>query len=182
MIFDADSIICASSPLLVEDFLHYDFISAPIDPEIKKTQKEDSGGLSLRNRSLVLDIVTKSNWTREMADRDLGEYEVEFEDQWMLRKMREWEGSDGGRAAILPDIEEAKKFAVGTMWYETPLGYHRAGRWEGEGEGEKMEMVDQWCPEHRISSMNKTKAFDYSFNPTELKRRYRTSSSVLELR
>jgi hypothetical protein len=65
----------------MEDFLEYDFIGAPIDPDLGFGEGFN-GGLSLRNRSLMLDIVTTWNWK---AEKEVGDNEndprFKFEDQ-----------------------------------------------------------------------------------------------------
>lgn len=45
----------------MEDFLQYDFIGAPIDPKLGFGEGFN-GGLSLRNRSMMLDIVRWYDW------------------------------------------------------------------------------------------------------------------------
>lgn len=52
----------------MEDFLEYDFVGAPI--EVPKHGNNGhgegyNGGFSLRNRSMVLDIMRESSWQKE---------------------------------------------------------------------------------------------------------------------
>lgn len=54
--FQPDSIICSRSGSSVDDFLKYDFIGAPID-ESRGIGMGWNGGLSIRNRTMCLDIV-----------------------------------------------------------------------------------------------------------------------------
>lgn len=147
--FQADSILCANSPLRVDDFLQYDFVGAPIDPTLGKGEGYN-GGLSLRNRSMMLDIVTKASWYSERRHaKDPREPSVIFEDQWVYKKMTELPVYPDGRpGARLPPIDIAKTFSVESIWYDTPLGYQQVGKWQDD----EMDKVNQWCPEHRIST------------------------------
>jgi hypothetical protein len=54
LLFQADSIICSNSPETMEDFLQYDFVGAPIRPDMGLGDEGMNGGLSLRNRTLIL--------------------------------------------------------------------------------------------------------------------------------
>jgi hypothetical protein len=86
LIFQSDSILCSNSPLKVDDFLQYDFVGAPIDP---KYGEGYNGGLSLRNRSMVLDIIHHSDWRDEFDKAEnKQQHSVEFEDQWLYSKMK----------------------------------------------------------------------------------------------
>ncbi|KAI9740669.1 MAG: hypothetical protein M1818_004633 [Claussenomyces sp. TS43310] len=70
LLFQADSILCANSDARVEDFLGYDFVGAPMDVPANPSVGYGAGyngGLSLRNRSMMLDIVNSFNWKGEKA-------------------------------------------------------------------------------------------------------------------
>lgn len=145
LIFQADSILCSNSPLKVDDFLQYDFIGAPIASEYGEGY---NGGLSLRNRSMVLDIIQDSDWKKEFDSAENKEQQnVEFEDQWLYTKMKGLP-ERGKPAARLPSQEVAQTFAVETVWYDKPLGYHQVQRWQAD----KIDQVDRWCPEHKMAT------------------------------
>jgi hypothetical protein len=59
LLFQSDSIICANAPQHVDDYLQYDMIGAPIASGMGQGY---NGGLSLRSRKKMLDIVRKHNW------------------------------------------------------------------------------------------------------------------------
>ena len=59
LLFQSDSIICANAPQRVDDYLQYDMIGAPIAFGMGQGY---NGGLSLRSRKKMLDIVKKHNW------------------------------------------------------------------------------------------------------------------------
>ncbi|RDW60258.1 hypothetical protein BP5796_11864 [Coleophoma crateriformis] len=139
LLFQADSILCSNSALRVDDFLEYDFIGAPINPSYGQGY---NGGLSLRNRTMVLDILSSSSWKDEKASAENpNDPAIAFEDQWFYNKMVE-------HGAVLPSMDVAQTFAVETVFYDTPLGYHQVERWQAEN----IEKIDRWCPEHRLAS------------------------------
>ena len=126
LLFQLDSILCANANATVDDFLQYDMVGAPIAPHIGKGY---NGGLSLRNPKLFLDVA------KDPERQFINEAE-EFEDQWFFVRLTE-------KGAHLPSADVAKTFAVETMYYERPLGYHQPTRWQKEN----MEQIGKWCPE-----------------------------------
>lgn len=117
LMFQADGILCANSLAKLDDFLGFDFVGAPIDVPANLESgghgEGYNGGLSLRNRSMILDIVNTFNWEAEKAE---GKISLEgcvtqrpclkFEDQWFYHKMKDIP------AARLPTKELAATFAV----------------------------------------------------------------------
>lgn len=152
LLFQADSIICANSDIRVDDFLDYDFVGAPVDVPAHGTAGHGegyNGGLSLRNRTMILDIVNKDSWKGEMDSGVISQEGcvtkkpcLKFEDQWFYSKMK---GREGAR---LPSKEVAATFAVETVWYDRPLGYHQVERWNAG----RMDEVARWCPEYRMAT------------------------------
>lgn len=152
LLFQADSILCANSKLRMDDFLQYDFVGAPIDVPVEGNAGHGegyNGGLSLRNRSMILDIVKRYSWKGEKAEGKIFQEGcvtkapcLKFEDQWFYHKMKEIPG------AHLPSKEVASTFAVETVWYDTPLGYHQVERWNSD----RMDQVARWCPEYKMAN------------------------------
>ena len=138
LMFQADTIICANSPISVDDFLHYDFVRVPMD----LPGGDFDGGLSLRNRSMTLEITRSSNWIIEKSANDSNAEGVKLADKWLTEKMKQM-------GARLPKKELAIMFSVQRIWHNAPLSYHRVSRWHPD----KIEMVDQWCPEHRLFTL-----------------------------
>ncbi len=133
LLFQGDSIICANSEHTIEEFLQYDFVGAPIKSDIGRGY---NGGLSIRNPRLMLNLTTTPTFNfRE--DSQKGVTELYFEDQWFYTKLLERGHSN------MPDQETAKKFAVETVYFETPLGYHQPQRWQSD----HMEQIQEYCPE-----------------------------------
>ena len=127
LLFQADSILCSNSPHKVEDYLEYDFIGAPIDPQYGHGY---NGGLSLRNRTKMLEIIDSFDWNETRK----------FEDQWFYEKLQVMPSN-------LPPPDVACTFSVETMWYPTPLGVHQIERWQGANLAE----LQEWCPEYKLA-------------------------------
>ncbi|KAH8895373.1 hypothetical protein GQ53DRAFT_839020 [Thozetella sp. PMI_491] len=148
LFFQTDSIICSNSNMTVDDFLEWDFVGAPLNPFFGKGL---NGGLSIRNPKMILDILASpsndfdENWK---ANRK----ELCIEDQWYYNKTREF----GGK---LPDVEVARQFAVESLWYDQPLGFHAPRLWNAE----RMDVIQKYCPEvglinqdHKVLAVNET--------------------------
>lgn len=132
LMFQLDSILCSNSEVQIEDFLEYDFIGAPISEQFGRGY---NGGLSLRNPRLFLNI------TRE-------EQLNTWEDQFFYAHA-EARVKDG---VNLPSAEVAQTFAVETIFYEKPLGYHQATRWQPD----RMDEIRAWCPEIGMAGEKRT--------------------------
>ncbi|KAB5551415.1 hypothetical protein GE09DRAFT_1174348 [Coniochaeta sp. 2T2.1] len=132
LMFQADSILCAGAEMTVDDFVEYDLVGAPIDAHYGQGY---NGGLSIRNPSLFLRI------TRETDFEKSGD---EFEDQWFYKEAKA--RADKGQGVNLPEVDVAKQFAVETIDYPRPLGYHQPERWRKD----QMKEIEAWCPEVRM--------------------------------
>ncbi|TDZ17416.1 hypothetical protein Cob_v009469 [Colletotrichum orbiculare MAFF 240422] len=130
LIFQVDSILCAQSPRKIEEFLEWDFIGAPI---LKRYGKGYNGGLSIRNPRLMLDIVKQ---------QEKKPVRLKIEDQWFYERLLE-------RKAHMPSEDVAKTFAVETIFYDKPLGYHQPSRYQ---RGAKLKQIAEWCPEVELTA------------------------------
>ena len=133
LLFQTDSIICANSNYTVEDFIHYDFVGAPLKSDFGSGY---NGGLSIRNPKMMLSLTTSQAFSYR-EDSKSGRVEYSFEDQWFYTRLSE------RNDANLPSQETAMKFSVETIYYETPLGYHQPQRWQPDN----MEQIQEYCPE-----------------------------------
>lgn len=127
LLFQSDSILCSRSEERVEDYFKYDLVGAPI---AEQYGQGFNGGLSVRNPRVFLNV------TRSVDFATSGH---EFEDQYFYAELKK-------AGAELPTVEAAMTFAVETMYYETPLGYHQPQRWQAA----KMANIEEWCPEVKM--------------------------------
>ncbi|CAK7203130.1 hypothetical protein SEUCBS139899_005859 [Sporothrix eucalyptigena] len=143
LVFQTDAMICANSFTTMDDFLIYDFIGAPLHTK----EKLFNGGLSLRNRSMMMEIINNpaNNWEDETA---AGTWTLGGEDIWFSRKMDRMGGH-------LPDFSQAVKFACQHDWHvshsKTPLGYHKVHK----NAGKRLPEIAEWCPEIAMAAPGK---------------------------
>ncbi|RDW64063.1 hypothetical protein BP5796_10565 [Coleophoma crateriformis] len=82
LFFQADSMICSRAKVSIDDFLDYDFIGAPLDPNPERgLGKGYNGGLSLRNRAMCEDIVKRFSWADERDERTRARLTKELEEK-----------------------------------------------------------------------------------------------------
>lgn len=141
LFFQGDSILCANSRRRVEDFLQYDFVGAPINP-LKGHGM--NGGLSLRNREKMLEVLDRHNFTGDPEDGS------RHEDQWFIYKLEGLpRGPNDESGAHLPSPEVALEFSAETSWTRHPFGLHQVSRWQPS----HVKELDNWCPEYRLAEI-----------------------------
>ncbi|KAL8649117.1 MAG: hypothetical protein Q9226_005712 [Calogaya cf. arnoldii] len=142
LFFQTDSILCANSPRLVEDFLEYDFVGAPIDAQYGHGM---NGGLSLRNREKMLEVLERNTYIPGVSGN------MQWEDQWFIDKLEKLPlGPNNETGANLPTPEVAGRFSVETIWQDRPFGLHQAGRFPATKDRGKE--LAHWCPEFRLAT------------------------------
>lgn len=141
LVFQTDAILCGNAHRAVDDFLAYDFIGAPLRGADTLVY---NGGLSLRNRSMISDLLREgSTWEDEVAagtwNKDAGE------DVWFSEKIR-------ARGGNLPEEDVAMQFACGYEWNldleKESLGYHKMHKYAPARIGE----ISDWCPEIALAA------------------------------
>lgn len=140
LMFQSDSIICSNSEVDINDFLQYDFVGAPI---AAGSGRGFNGGLSLRNREKMLEVIRDHDWQKEHTDAHEGDdaYNDRYEDQWFVERLKALPNSR------IPSEDEAKSFAVETVWSDQTLGFHQLHRWQPS----RVEEVEKWCPELKLT-------------------------------
>jgi hypothetical protein len=98
--------LCSNSAQQINDFLGYGFVGSPFNSPLGRSQTL-SGGLSLRRRAAMLEVVKVEDWNFEM------EYNPESEDQQFYKNLQSLPNVSG--SARIPSIEVAKKFSVETL-------------------------------------------------------------------
>ena len=105
IIFQSDTLLLNGE---LDEFLQYDYVGAPWHIKWMGMLEVGNGGLSLRNVDTMLDICTYCPRLEYMTNEDI------YFCYWCI--IREFK--------IAP-IDVAKKFAVETVYYESPCGLHK---------------------------------------------------------
>jgi hypothetical protein len=128
LIFQSDTIICKDYKDKINKFIKYDYVGAPWASHAPLTQEfihtVGNGGLSLRRKSKMLEIIDKL------------EYKGEPEDQFFVRGCKLYNCNN-------PSFEEAKEFSVETEMYEAPFGIHKPWPWIAH---DKYKLLASKCP------------------------------------
>ena len=108
LVFQTDSMIFENHKHLINDFLKYDYVGAPWSHKPKNDQQVGNGGLSLRKKSKMLEIIKVDSDTNVPED-------VFFSctDKVSLYK---------------PSPDEAKHFSIEMIFSDTTFGCHKP--WE----------------------------------------------------
>lgn len=136
LVFQPDSIFCASAPKTLNDYLEWDWIGAPWS---KTAQYGGNGGLSLRNVTKIIQVL-------EVENRTVGDGALE--DLWLTDRLHRLPNSH------MPNADISKTFSVESVWDKTPLGYHIG--WLGvhhEQIWDVQEQVDhvmEYCPDVKM--------------------------------
>ena len=99
LIFQTDSMICEDYKNNINEFLNYDYVGAP------NKEWVGNGGLSLRKKSKMLDIINKF----KRKDR-------QYEDQYFTEKEHQLH---------IPDITTANKFSNEGIYSDESFGVHK---------------------------------------------------------
>ncbi|KAH8799693.1 hypothetical protein F5884DRAFT_114028 [Xylogone sp. PMI_703] len=139
LIFQTDAILCANSHHTMDEFLEWDFIGAPVHD----VEKLYNGGLSLRNRELILQILNEGeNWEEQVRT---GKWNLGGEDIWFSKRMDQ-------RKAHLPGLDVSLTFAGEFDWnynrQKEPLGFHKVHK----NAASKVEEIAKWCPEIALAA------------------------------
>ncbi len=114
LIFQTDTIICKDYKDKINKFIQYDYVGAPWATHAPLTQEfihtVGNGGLSLRRKSKMLEIIDKLK------------YNGEPEDQFFVRGCKLYNCNQ-------PSFEEAKDFSVETEMNPEPFGIHKPWPW-----------------------------------------------------
>ena len=102
LIFQTDTIICSDYKDLINDYIKYDYVGAPW----KTNQKIGNGGLSLRRKSKMLEII------------DNCKYDDKPEDVYFTLSCPNINRN-------VPLFEDAKRFSIETVYNDISFGVHK---------------------------------------------------------
>jgi hypothetical protein len=117
LIFQTDTIICEDSKLLINDYLKYDYVGAPWN---HLEMKVGNGGLSLRRKSKMIEIIEKCEY-KENTNEDLF-----FSDNCENIYVN------------IPLSDDAKHFSVETVYEKDSFGVHKPWRQLGDNLNKKI--------------------------------------------
>ena len=76
--------MCGNSHRRIEEWLKYDYVGAPATPPLDPAPILYNGGLSLRNRTMILDILNEGKSLEEDSKKN---GKIGGEDMWLSRKV-----------------------------------------------------------------------------------------------
>jgi len=106
LIFQTDTMILPPHKHVIHMFLEYDYVGAPW-----KNGRVGNGGLSLRKKSKMLEIIQKKPYTNRQEDEY---FSLHIPDSISYH---------------VPSFEMAKHFSVETVFYDTPFGIHNCWKY-----------------------------------------------------
>jgi hypothetical protein len=122
LIFQTDTVICSKHKELINEFLSYDYVGAPWHDE-----NVGNGGLSLRKKSKMLEIVEKCK-NNMNGDTYLNE-DMVFSHGCNIIDLKK------------PSFEQAKNFSIETVDNNKSFGIHKAYAYLD------VNKLGEWCPE-----------------------------------
>lgn len=126
LIFQTDTIICENQKTIINNFLQYDYVGAPWiwNSNLKDTDKTGgNGGLSLRKKSKMLEIIRNCKYNNENEDG--------YFSNSCLNNLN------------LPTFQEAKQFSVETVFNEKSFGVHKPWHYMSP---ESLKIIEKNCP------------------------------------
>lgn len=110
LIFQTDTLISNKYKDNIYKFLDYDYVGAPW----KTINKVGNGGLSLRKKTKMLEMLRKGGYIKENG-------EFHYEDRFFTNTF----GNDIGINLNTPSVEQAKEFSVETIFSVNSFGLHK---------------------------------------------------------
>lgn len=137
LVFQTDAIICSQFKEKLNEFLSYDYVGAPwLNGTV------GNGGLSLRRKSKMLEILEKCKITKDANDKYIGE------DAYFSFAC---EGVEMNK----PTAEHAKNFSIETVHHDKSFGIHNAFRYLNN---DQLNEIGEWCPDiHELRRLNDIK-------------------------
>ncbi|KAJ3280398.1 hypothetical protein HK104_000703 [Borealophlyctis nickersoniae] len=146
LFFQADTILCANSDLKPEDFFTYGWVGAPWFWD----DWGGNGGLSLRKRSLMLEITRLHEWT----ENDIPDFPEKPapEDVWFVHHMKKIPGT------VVAHRNVSRAFSVEHVFFPRPMGMHQP--WVRLDRTPETDFaLFQWCPEVALTGWNPMLAY-----------------------
>lgn len=129
LIFQTDTLICELFKNNINNFLEYDYVGAPwVDGRI------GNGGLSLRKKSKMLEIIDKCS---DRKYNDHTKLHFHNEDAFFSSLC-----NDKVNLKI-PSFNDAKKFSIETVYNDESFGIHKCWKYNDE---QQINNINNFCP------------------------------------
>jgi len=127
LIFQTDTMICEKYKDNIYKYLNYDYVGAPWT-----NQEVGNGGLSLRKKSKMLEIINtcsdKKNYTATQLHNEDAFFSSVCKDKVNISK---------------PNFEDAKQFGIETVYSDKTFGIHKAWGYINQNE---LNQINDYCP------------------------------------
>jgi len=130
LVFQTDTMICSNFKENIYNFMNYDYVGAPWD-----NVEVGNGGLSLRRKSKMLEIIEKCK------------YNNNDEDSFFSRVCE-------NVVCNKPTAEKAKQFSIERLYSNNSFGVHKP--WPYINENEKIKLNDQCHGYNKLVELNST--------------------------
>jgi hypothetical protein len=129
LIFQTDTMICSTFKNNIYKFIDndYDYVGAPYP-----NKTVGNGGLSLRKKSKMLEIINKCSDRKQFSDNQLHNEDAFFSNVCADRVNIK-----------LPSFEDAQKFAIETVYSNESFGIHKAWSYN---DSSQIENINKYCP------------------------------------
>jgi len=122
LVFQVDTFICKKFKNNIYKFMHYDYVGAPWYPAVFNkdncsNNNVGNGGLSLRRKSKMLEILKNCNYENINEDFLFSKTVCDCNYDIEVNK---------------PSVDEAKKFSIEHMYSPNAFGIHKAWRYVSE--------------------------------------------------
>lgn len=138
LVFQTDTVICSQFKENINQFLEYDYVGAPWNHLPMPLAKVGNGGLSLRRKSKMKEIVEKCKF-KNIGNKYINE-DLVFANGCGIVNLNK------------PTSEEAKMFSVENIYHDKSFGIHKAYHYHDA------DKIAGWCPEiTTLKKLNDTK-------------------------
>lgn len=132
LVFQTDTMICKTFKKLINNFLKYDYVGAPWKG-INGLYGVGNGGLSLRKKSKMLEMINKCNSRIYEREGILHNEDIFFSnlcaDKVNMNK---------------PDLDESKNFSIETVYNDETFGIHKCWNYMTP---DNLKKINDFCPE-----------------------------------
>ena len=128
LIFQTDTMICSNYKNNIYNFLNYDYVGSPWNVNFFNLNRYvGNGGLSLRRKSKMLEIINKFSDQIKGFNEDVV-FSIKFYDNIDIK---------------IPSVEEAKNFGIEQIYNDTSFGVHKPWIYH---DSDTLHKINDFCP------------------------------------